>query len=178
MVRQPHAINSIGSGGGIKWRPANSADLNGIQQIANAIHSELPESPEFFAEKLSLFPEGCFVLAMNEALLGYGLSHPWLLNSIPKLNGFLLRLPSPADCILIHDVAVLQQARGQRASSILIRLIEGLAKKRDISYLALISVYNSHPHWARFGFETASNNTADMLKSYGPTARYMVRRLC
>lgn len=173
------AIDLTGSGRDAKWRPTEPTDLDAVQQIGNAIHPELPERPEIFAEKLSLFPKGCFVLARNEIVFGYGFSHPWLLNQIPKLNDFLLRIPLAPECLLIHDVAVLQQARGQGASRTLIGLLAEVANKRGIPYLALVSVYNSHLHWSRFGFELVSNDVlADKLKSYGETARYIVRRLC
>ncbi len=44
---------------------------------------------QVFAEKLSLFPSGCHVLVRHEKVIGYGLSHPWILNSIPPLDSFL-----------------------------------------------------------------------------------------
>jgi len=166
------------TGQGAKWRSTTATDLDDTQKIANVVHPDLLERPEVFAEKLSLFPEGCFVLVRNETVFGYAFVHPWRLNDIPKLNEFLLHLPLAPECVLIHDVAVLQQARGQGASRTLTGLIAELAKKRGISNLALVSVYNSHLHWARFGFELVSNDIlADKLKSYGETARYMVRRL-
>ena len=165
------------SGQGAKWRLTSETDLVAIEKIANAVHPDLSERSEVFAEKLRLFPEGCFVLIQDRAVLGYAFVHPWCLNDIPKLNAFLLRLPSAPDCVLIHDVAVLQPARGQGASRTLIGLIAELARERDISRLALVSVYNSHLHWTSFGFELVSNDIiAGKLKSYGETARYMVRR--
>ena len=79
---------------------------------------------------------------------------------------------------MIHDVAVLRQARGQGASKSLFELVANLAKERNLSYLSLVSVYNSHLHWARLGFKLVSNDLiADQLNSYGETARYMVQRL-
>jgi hypothetical protein len=60
----------------------------------------------------------------------------------------------------------------------LLELIAKLAKEREIPNLMLVSVYNSHLHWARLGFEVLSNELiAGKLNSYGETARYMVRRL-
>jgi hypothetical protein len=159
------------------WRPATPVDLGGIQNIGDSMHPDLPERPEIFAEKLGLFPDGCFVLAQNDAVVGYGFSHPWLLNRIPKLNEFLVRLPSAPNCMLIHDVAVLQHARGSGAAGTLIELIASVARKRALPHLALVSVYNSYALWGRFGFETAFHDgLADRLKSYGESARYMVRR--
>jgi N-acetylglutamate synthase-like GNAT family acetyltransferase len=172
------AKSPIASGQGPKWRSTTTIDLGAIEKIANVVHADLSESREVFAEKLRLFPEGCFVLTDHGAVLGYAFVHPWLVNDIPKLNEFLLRVPSKPDCLLIHDVAVLQQARGMGASKALLELIAKLAKEREIPNLVLVSVYNSHLHWSRFGFEVAGNElTASKLNSYGETARYMVRRL-
>ena len=168
---------SINSDQGAKWRSTTAPDLDAIEQIANVVHPELSERHEVFVEKLSLFPEGCFVLVQDGAVSGYAFVHPWCLNDIPNLNAFLLRLPPAPDCVLMHDVAVLQQARGHGASSALVGLVATLAKQRGISNLALVSVYNSHLHWTRLGFELVNNDIiADKLKSYGETARYMVRR--
>ena len=62
------------------------------------------------------------------------------------------------DCVLIHDVALLQQARGQAHRDCLSALLQRLAKERDISNLALVSVYDSHLHWTCFGFELVNND--------------------
>ena len=103
-------------------------DLQSIQKISVVIHPDLPERLEVFAEKLSFFPQGCFVLIQDDdAVLGYAFAHPWWLNDIPKLDDFLFRLPSSPDCLLIHDVTVLAQARGHGASRTLLELITELA---------------------------------------------------
>ena len=171
------ASRSIKSGQSAKWRSTTEIDLEAIEEIANAVHPELSERHEVFVEKRSLFPEGCFVLVHDGAVSGYAFVHPWCLYDIPKLNAFLLRLPQAPDCVLMHDVAVAQQARGHGASSALVGLVATLARQRGITNLALVSVYNSHLHWARLGFEQVNNDViAHNLKSYGETARYMVRR--
>jgi len=169
---------SIVSGQGPKWRSATAIDLDAIEKIANVVHPVLTESREVLAGKLRLFPEGCFVLAEDGAVQGYAFVHPWLVNDIPKLNEFLLSVPLKPDCLLIHDVAVLQRARGKGASKALLELVAKLAKEREIPTLVLVSVYNSHLHWARLGFEVVDNELiAGKLNSYGETARYMVHRL-
>ena len=162
----------------LTWRPATALDLVEIHRIGNAIHAELPESPEVFAEKLRLFPEGCFALTEHARVVGYSFCHPWRLRSIPPLNELLVRLPASPDAMLIHDVAVLPEARGRGSTAILVGLIETLANRLDISYLALVSVYNTRAFWARFGFEEiADGKLADKLASYGAVARYMMRKL-
>lgn len=162
----------------LTWRPATARDVVEIHRIGNAIHADLPESPEVFEEKLRLFPEGCFVLTEHARVVGYSFCHPWRLRSIPPLNQLLIRLPASPDCMLIHDIAVLPEARGRGSTAVLVGLIEMLAKRLDISHLALVSVYNTRAFWARFGFgEIADGKLADKLASYGASARYMARWL-
>jgi GNAT superfamily N-acetyltransferase len=149
-----------------------------MHRIGNAIHVELPESPEVFEEKLRLFPTGCFVLTEHTRVVGYSFCHPWRLRSIPPLNQLLVRLPASPDCVLIHDVAVLPEVRGQGSTAVLVGSIETIAKRLDISHLALVSVYNTRAFWARFGFEEfADSALAEKLAAYGATARYMMRGL-
>ena len=109
-------ISSMTPPQGAQWRLTTTVDLVDIQKIANVAHPDLSEQPEIFAEKLASFPEGCFVLVNNGAVLGYAFVHPWRLNEVPKLDAPLLALPRNPECILIHDVAVLPEARGKGAS--------------------------------------------------------------
>jgi GNAT superfamily N-acetyltransferase len=169
-------INSDGTSA--NWRAATAADLASIDRIGNAIHVDLQERPEVFAEKFRLFPEGCFILAANGDILGYGISHPWLLRSIPPLDEFLGSLPSAPECLFVHDVVVLPEGRGSGASGRLIEALAAVARQRSISFLALVSVYSTHPLWERYGFAVEPDPALrDKLKSYGDTARYMIRRL-
>jgi GNAT superfamily N-acetyltransferase len=162
----------------LSWRNAITADLETINRIADEIHVDLPERPEVFAEKFNLFPEGCFVLTQNDAVVGYGVSHPWRLRSIPPLDMFLGMLPPSPECLFIHDVVVLSQARGRGAAGTLVNVIAGLARQRGIPYLALVSVYNTDPLWARFGFQAVTDPALDAkLETYGATARYMIHKL-
>ena len=170
-------MDSGGNEGAGSWRPATANDLVDIQRIGDQIHPDLHERPEVFAERLKLFPEGCFTLVRNQRVVGYGLFHPWVLNSVPPLNQLLGSIPASPECLLIHDVAVLPHARGHGAGGILIGLAAKLAQKRGIPRLALVSVYDTRPLWARLGFEVVADGyLADKLKSYGQTARYMIRR--
>lgn len=161
-----------------KWRATTRADLYVIQEIADEIHIDLPERLDVFAEKFTLFPEGCFVLMQNKRVVGYSFSHPWLLKDAPPLDAFLECLPASPECLFIHDVAVRQQARGYGAAGALIELIASLAEKQGIPCLALVSVYNTYTLWERFGFKLVNDDAlTDNQKSYGDTARYMIRRL-
>jgi GNAT superfamily N-acetyltransferase len=170
-------MNAFNQDSHLKWRPATAADLEIIRSIGNAIFA-LPERPEVYAEKFNLFSEGCFVLVQNERVVGYGFSHPWLLQNIPPLDTFLGELPRSPECLFIHAVAVLPEARGYGAAGVLVESIAKLARERGIVCLGLVSVCNTHLLWARFGFEVVTNaKLSDTLKTYGETARYMIRKL-
>lgn len=160
------------------WRPAHETDLTAIVAIAARIHPDLPERPEVFAEKMRLCPDGCRVLVLDDAIVGYGLAHPFALHRIPPLDAFLGQLPEPADCLYVHDVAVLRGHRGGVARAYLDE-VASLARRSRIAALALVSVYATRPLWERLGFRAVSGDTdlRGKLASYGDGATYMLRPL-
>lgn len=160
------------------WRHARASDLVAISAIAARIHPDLPERAEVFAEKMRLYPDGCRVLVVNDAIAGYGLAHPWKQLQIPPLDGFLQKLPEDADCLYLHDVAVLPDFRGGIARDY-VADIEVLARASSIATLALVSVYATRPLWQGLGFRpvTADAELRAKLASYGDNATYMLREL-
>lgn len=161
-----------------KWRLATAQDLLTIDCIADQIHTGLPERPEVFAEKQRLFPIGCQALQVGDLVVGYGISHPWMLFDIPPLDAFLKMLPANSDCLYIHDVAVLPKYRGSGAAGAYVKAVEREAYRLGIAALALVSVYDTHPMWAKHGFRTIEAiDLCAKLRSYGPTAKYMVSSL-
>ncbi|WP_339032140.1 GNAT family N-acetyltransferase [Bradyrhizobium symbiodeficiens] len=160
------------------WSPAHASDLPAISAIAARIHPDLPESPEVLTEKMRLYPDGCRVLVVGDEIAGYGLSHPWKQHRIPPLDGLLERLPEDADCLYVHDVAVLAESRGGVLRAY-IADIEQLARASGLATLALVSVYATQPLWQRLGFRpvTADADLRAKLASYGEGATYMLRDL-
>ncbi|WP_440641134.1 GNAT family N-acetyltransferase [Bradyrhizobium sp. PUT101] len=160
------------------WRPAHPSDLPAIGAIAARIHPELPEGPEVFAEKMRLYPDGCRVLVAGDEIAGYGLAHPWKQHQIPPLDRFLERLPGDADCLYVHDIAVLPDRRGGVARAYMTAIAE-LARASGIATLALVSVYTTRPLWERLGFRPVAADAAlrAKLASYGEGATYMLRDL-
>ena len=158
------------------WRHAALSDLPAIGEIAARIHPGLPERAEVLAEKLRLFPDGCMALATDDAVVGYGIAHPWRLHQIPPLDDFLTQLPDDPDCLYVHDVAVLPTFRGGATAASYIAAITALAKSARIGALALVSVYETNPLWRRFGFRVVAPDAElrGKLRSYGETAKYMV----
>lgn len=157
------------------WVPLHPDDLSEVDRIADLIHPGLPERPEVFAEKRSLFPRGCFKYVSGNKIYGYGISHPWRLHSIPKLDDFLISIPTDANCLYIHDVAVLTEGRGHRAAERYVELMRAEAKALSLSNLTCVSVYGTNVLWGRFGFEVTRSDEIDLkLEGYGPTAKYMI----
>jgi hypothetical protein len=157
------------------WRPATTVDFDTINTISDAIHLRLPERFEVFVEKFNLFPTGCLILLQKGEVVGYGFSHPWVLNSIPPLDSFLGALPTSPECLFIHDVAILPQARRHSAAGAFIKHIAAIARVQGICSLALVSVYDTKALWSRYGFEVVIDPALkDKLESYGESAQYMV----
>jgi GNAT superfamily N-acetyltransferase len=161
------------------WRHACAPDLPAISMIAARIHPDLPERADVWAEKLQLYPDGCLVLAAGHEIAGYGLSHPWLQQQIPPLDHFLQKLPHSADCLYVHDVAVLSDFRGNGVARAYVAAIERLARSSGMTALALVSVYATRSLWERLGFRAVPGDAAlrGKLESYGASATYMLRDL-
>lgn len=112
------------------------------------------------------------------ALAGYGIAHPWRLDSPPPLDTLRIALPTDADCLHLHDAVVAPLLRGGGASATYVEAMLAVARSNHLGSLTLVSVYGTHRLWNRFGFlERTSPALAAKLAAYGPTARYLVRTL-
>jgi len=151
------------------------SDLESVDSIGKIVHTQLPERPEVFQEKFKLFPAGCRTLRWTERIVGYGIAHPWLLNSIPPLDSFLDALPESPKCLFIHDIVVLPEARGHDATASFVTEMRSVAGQASLRSLALVSVYGTALLWARLGFHVVDDvDLVPKLTSYGSSARYMV----
>ena len=161
-----------------RWLPLLESDIGGVDRIAREIHKALPERKEIFAEKLRLFPQGCFKFMFEGRMMGYAFSHPWTLYSVSPLDHFLSALPAQPDCLFIHDIAVVSAARGHNAAGSCIAEIVKVAQQMDIQHLACVSVYGTDVLWARLGFRAVTSyESMSNLSSYGESAKYMIAEL-
>ncbi|UEM20889.1 GNAT family N-acetyltransferase [Skermanella mucosa] len=159
------------------WRPMGPADLPTVERIAEIVHPGYPESPEVPAERLALFPAGCLIARDGHgSVLGYAVSHPGTLGRPPALDSLLGGLPPDADCLYLHDVALLPEARGLGLGESLVDILRDLARRRGLPALALTAVNRSAPYWRRRGFSDHPGDAAlaAKLASYGDDAAYMV----
>ena len=97
---------------------------------------------------------------------------------MPALDTPIGAAPEGADCLYLHDVAILPVARGHGSARELVGLLEKIARARGLPAMALTSVYGTHDFWASCGFvERDAPGMEAKLASYGGPARYMVREL-
>ncbi|MFX9570760.1 GNAT family N-acetyltransferase, partial [Acinetobacter baumannii] len=78
------------------------------------------ERPEIFVERLALFPAGSLIADRGGQPIGYAVAHPWLRGQPPALDSLLGAIPPGADCLYLHDVAILPAARGQKLTERLV----------------------------------------------------------
>lgn len=158
------------------WRPMVPGDLPAVNRIAEAVHLDYPEEAAVLAERLALYPAGCWILEGQAAPLGYAISHPWNRLRPPSLNTRLGALPEMPGTYYIHDVALLPAARGRGAAGRLMPLLREAA--RGLPELSLVAVGGSVPFWHRQGFAVVDDPAlTDKLRSYDAGARFMTLRL-
>lgn len=157
------------------WRAMTADDLAAVCAIADRVHVEYPEDSAVFAERLALYPQGCFVLELGE-LAGYVISHPWHFNVPPALNVSLGGIPQGASTYYLHDIALLPAGRGTGAASAIVSRLIDHAKAAGLANLSLVAVNASQSFWRKHGFRITNDPAlASKLASYGAQARYMVR---
>lgn len=158
------------------WRQMLPQDLDAVAAIAAQVHPHFPEERAVFADKLSLHPGGSQLLDSANGPVGYCFAHPWHGDQPPSLNTLLGAIPASADTLYLHDVALLPEARGAGAGTVVLALLLAHAAALKLDRLCLVAVNGSVPYWTRQGF-VVTNAVAlqARLASYGNDARCMVR---
>jgi ribosomal protein S18 acetylase RimI-like enzyme len=162
----------------VLWRPMTATDLPAVLAVAAVVHPDYPEDEAVFAERLRLFPDGCLVLAGDDGLRGYVVSHPWHRAAPPTLNSLLGGLLAQAGSFYIHDLALLPAARGGGAGGMIVARLVEIAARAGLPCLSLVAIDGSSGFWRRQGFhELHDPALAAKLASYDDAARYMERDL-
>lgn len=164
---------------GLIWRPMTAADLDAVAQIAVLGFPDHFEGRECFANRLALNPSGCFVLAGGDDVpKGYLVAYPWRAEEAPALNTLIDAIPDDAAVMYLHDLALHPDVRGGGWTRPIVERLAQDARAAGWPALALVAVNQAAPFWEGRGFTVVE--TADLaakLASYGPDARYMIRRL-
>lgn len=151
------------------WRPMLPSDVAPMVALAAIVHPAFPEDADTLAERLALYPAGCFALDGADGLDGYLLSHPWRLGHPPGLNQRLGALPNAPDTLYLHDLALHPARRGGGAAGAILHPY--LATGGWPSH-SLVAVNGSTPFWRHFGFRPSPSAAPG---SYGGDAVHMVR---
>ena len=160
------------------WRAMRLEDLPMVVQIAEQVHLDYPESPAVFAERLSLYPAGCWVVAdAAQCVHGYAITHPALLGQPPSLNTLLQQLPAQANCLYLHDVALTTTIRQFGLGAALVAMIRQRAAQEGLGHIALVAVNDSPAYWRRQGFASYVHEDEALrqkIASYDAAAAYLV----
>jgi GNAT superfamily N-acetyltransferase len=164
----------------LQWRSMMATDLSGVDDLAARVHPDFPERPEILAEKLRLFPRGCFVLAApGQQLVGYCFSHPWTVGFPPALDTMLQTLPATANVYFIHDLTLDASLRRQNLASAVLPQLVDIARELPVGRMMLVAVSGSAPFWLRMGFQRTPDDAlqAATRAKYGAAAMHMERKL-
>lgn len=174
----------------VLWTPMLRHHLQRVSDIADQVHVNYPERYEVLEERWALFPQGCFVALWKDGqgsaedptsdqIVGYAISHPGLVGKPPALDSLLESLPTKADCLYLHDVALLSLTRGHGLGASLTRLLMALAEASALPVVTLTAVNGSVPFWQAQGFVIIDPDLAlaRKLASYDSDAAYMIRRV-
>jgi GNAT superfamily N-acetyltransferase len=161
------------------WRPMRESDLEGAAAVAAIAFPDHFEERACFAERLALFPGGCFVLAAPDGIMGYLIAYPWTPGAIPPLNSLLGSLPATAEAVYLHDLALHPDAREHGAARPMIERLADTLRLLGTRQIALVAVNASVPFWQKMGFAPVHGDPAltAKLQSYGSDATYMTRQL-
>lgn len=158
------------------WRSMRADDIPSVADISDAVHgARYTERPEIFAERLRLYPAGCFVLARGRAIGGYLVTHPWRRGHAPALDRLVGALPDPADVYYLHDIALLPSARGGGAGAAAVALVLDRAATAGFGEVALTAINGADRYWATQGFVCVQDTGGP--GSYGADSHYMRRLL-
>lgn len=159
----------------VPWRPMRPQDIPAVYALSRRVHADYPERAVVLAEKLQLFPAGCFVLEMDGQPSGYAFSHPWH-DAPPRLDTLLTALPAAPSRYFIHDVTLDASARGYGHAAALVPVLAALARGCGVPHMMLVAVNGADEFWARYGFGAANDGAQmEVRVKYGPRALLMER---
>ncbi|BAV64033.1 hypothetical protein SCLO_1009930 [Sphingobium cloacae] len=154
------------------------SDIPAVSGISDAVHGVFTEDAAIYAERLALYPAGCFMLDRDGSPMGYLVTHPWTTANPPPLNEPIGAIPADADCYYLHDLALLPEARGGRAGSAATQYAIDAARGAGQGAIILMAVGGADTFWRRQGFTDISGRLDPAKRaSYGSDAVFMRREI-
>lgn len=146
------------------------SDLDFVEALAAELYPEHPESRAAFASKLAAARQACHIARTNDGPVGYCFAL-WARRGVPPRLDEAAYVATRREVLHLHDIAVSLPARGQ---GLVARALERLSSVANGAPLSLVAVHGTRPLWERHGFAAAQAD-ADVLRTYGSDAVYMVR---
>jgi len=160
------------------WRRMGQSDIPALVAISDAVHGRFSERAHIYAERLALYPAGCFMHQQGPDVTGYLISHPWRRLSPVPLDRPVGLLPRDPDSYYLHDLALSPGSRGSGAGTKAVGLVLECAADAKLDEISLVAVNGADSFWERCGFNRIDDPAlASKLASYGSGAYYMVRLL-
>lgn len=146
-------------------RKAIKSDFDSIEIIGtNSYPNNYYEGVESFRSKMIAYPDGCFVCQVDNDVLGYIISFPYILFKPYPINCYYKHIENPT-CYYIHDLCVSKNHRGNRYGSLLVNEVLKIKSNPKV----LMSVLDSSSFWESFGFKPYKSQMY-----YGLNATYMI----
>lgn len=160
------------------WRLMTVSDLPRVSAIAGEIHVNFFEDAKVFAERQRLYPQGCYVLANEDSIQGYIVSHPWYFKQPPALNTLLKSIPALEETYYIHDIVLLPAVRRSGHASQIVKKLIAHAREAGFPNISLITVNKTEGFWQKLGFWLLEDPAlGPILQTYEDEACFMVRDL-
>lgn len=158
------------------FRKASSNDLDGVLSVQAVVFPAFQEAKATFAERLTLYPNGFFVVEEDGDVKGYLVSYPIHRLAPPPLDTLIGSISPDCDAYYVHDLSLLPDMRGRGAAVAMIEAMTAVAKDAGFTTMALIAVGGADVFWRRFGFAPVSVEALEArLLIYGLDALYMER---
>jgi GNAT superfamily N-acetyltransferase len=119
---------------------------------------------------LKAFPAGANFLVVGKKIVGYLFFHPWFSGRAKELNNKSFSLTGKEDCLYLHDLAVLPEARGKGITKTALDYFDSVAKQLGFSQQFLVAVQGSKEFWESNGFSTIKEI------SYGNQTAYFMKK--
>ncbi|QLF95011.1 GNAT family N-acetyltransferase [Pseudomonas sp. ABC1] len=157
----------------------HAQDIPAVMLIQQACYSaEVLESEAVMQSRQASVSDTCWVAEDMQGVCAYLFSYRSRLGKVTPLDGELCHAED-ADCLYLHDLAVLPRMAGQGVGPSLVSHALKLARPR-LGHSALVSVQDSQGFWSRQGYRPHGPLPVQQqanLDSYGIPAVYMVQVL-
>jgi hypothetical protein len=152
-------------------------DLKTVIGIQKELFSaDLVEDISILRRKCELFPEGCWIIKKDGNIIGYLLSHPWILYSPPANGIHIESLPQSPNCIHFHDIGILTRIVGKGIGRKIVMKFIQFAMEKGYKTISAVSVMGTLNYWKKYGFVETSlcpERYQELIQHYGNGAYYI-----